>query len=642
MMFELLRTLGQSTLASSVALLLILVLRKPMRARFGAHATYALWLLMPLAAAAALLPAPVTSMSMAVVPMFVAPIAAPAVPAAASVGYHPDLTLWLGLTWAGGLMAAAGLLMWQQRRFVRALGRLSAEGERMVRAETSAGCPALVGAWRPRIVLPVDFEERYSATERELILTHERAHRARGDAQANVLAAALRCVYWFNPLVHFAASRFRFDQELACDANVISRFPEARRSYADAMLKTQLADLGLPAGCHWQSSHPLKERIAVLKRPLPGRLRATLGAAIAFALIAGGTYAAWAAQPASAPTAIKNSDASARRADITLTIDSGPPHAIALNPLGEPFTIREGEDNNYWNWQFTSTPGQDGTVEFDNVLMHNGAIVSRPRLIMHDGETGEIRSGEDVEGKFRGFDAHIALARADGTAPAKSAGDASAGYRRLKPIAYPPAALAAKIEGVVYVKVRVSIDGKVTSAAVAPIGAAPDKLLAEAAVSGVQTWTFDPAKKDGHAMESDEVVPIFFRLDREAPPKAAGGTLDAIMISPPQEKSAAASADSGISGPTEIVSYRRAVPPHYPQSAVDAKQGGKIMLKVHVDERGNPVSANVVKADPKEAEAIFGDVSIAATMQWKFNPGTRDGKPVAGDVLVPFLYSIND
>src|SRR4029077_12446784 len=164
----------------------------------------------------------------------------------------------------------------------------------VLRAESTCGCPALVGAIRPRIVLPADFEQRYDGRERELILAHERTHRARGDAQANALAALLRCVFWFNPLVYFAASRFRFDQELACDAAVISRFPEARRSYADAMLKTQLAVLGLPVGCHWQSSHPLKERIAMLKKPLPGRTRAALGAGIAVALTISGTYSAWA------------------------------------------------------------------------------------------------------------------------------------------------------------------------------------------------------------------------------------------------------------------------------------------------------------------------------------------------------------
>ncbi|MGD3580303.1 M56 family metallopeptidase, partial [Xanthomonas citri pv. citri] len=41
--------------------------------------------------------------------------------------------------------------------------------------------PVSVGLWRPRIVLPMDFDTRYSAAERTLILAHERLHLRRGD-----------------------------------------------------------------------------------------------------------------------------------------------------------------------------------------------------------------------------------------------------------------------------------------------------------------------------------------------------------------------------------------------------------------------------------------------------------------------------
>lgn len=289
--------LAFSALASTAAITLVLLLRKPVRARFGAQVAYALWALVPLAAATAVLPAPVQAVRFSSVTWDDAPMLAAVVVAPSAS--HVQTTPLLLTAWVLGLVICASLLIWQQRRFMRALGRLSAFGEqpRTVRAESIAGCPALVGAWHPRIVLPADFEQRYSAIERELIVAHERVHCARGDVQANVAAAALRCLYWFNPLFHFAASRFRFDQELACDAAVIARFPEARRPYADAMLKTQLADIGLPAGCYWQSSHPLKERISMLKQPLPGRARRALGLAAAIALVAGGTYVAWAAQP---------------------------------------------------------------------------------------------------------------------------------------------------------------------------------------------------------------------------------------------------------------------------------------------------------------------------------------------------------
>src|SRR5690606_7920983 len=161
--------------------------------------------------------------------------------------------------------------------------------------------PAVVGALRPRIVLPVDFEARFGREDATLVLAHERAHVARGDTRANLVAVAVRCLQWFNPLLHIAARSFRLDQELACDAAVVARHPHARRRYAGAMLNVQLAVPGLPVGCHWQSSQSLKERILMLKQTPPGPARRQAGL-IAIGLLLGTcSYAAWAVRPAAPP-----------------------------------------------------------------------------------------------------------------------------------------------------------------------------------------------------------------------------------------------------------------------------------------------------------------------------------------------------
>src|SRR3546814_9879267 len=89
---------------------------------------------------------------------------------------------------------------WQQRRFVRALGPLREVGDGCVQATINAGLPALVGVVRARIVLPADFAVRYAADQQRLVIAHEREHLRRRDHLANLLAAALRSVYWFNPL----------------------------------------------------------------------------------------------------------------------------------------------------------------------------------------------------------------------------------------------------------------------------------------------------------------------------------------------------------------------------------------------------------------------------------------------------------
>jgi hypothetical protein len=50
----------------------------------------------------------------------------------------------------------------------------------------------------------------------------------------------------------------------------------------------------VPAGCSWQSSHRLKQRIAVLKRPLPSYVCRASGVLLALACISSGSYVAWA------------------------------------------------------------------------------------------------------------------------------------------------------------------------------------------------------------------------------------------------------------------------------------------------------------------------------------------------------------
>jgi len=681
---DLLHVLGVATIASSIAMLLVLALRRPMRQRFGAQSAYAIWCVVPLVALVALLPAPVATAPLRAVQATVSQVLLPLTGQVVQPSWRFDAMPWLASLWVLGTALWALRFVRQQRRFLRALGPLSPGDGAVLRARSTAGCPALVGAWQPRIIVPADFDERFSAIERALIVAHEQLHRTRGDAQANLFAATLRCLFWFNPLVHFAASRFRFDQELACDALVIARFPEARRPYADAMLKTQLAgesrqELGLPVGCYWQSSHPLKERITMLKQPLPGRARSALGLGLAVALAVCGSYAAWASQPAHTVEGNGLIEGRTIEADLVFTIDGAMPDtswrsahfegaSIRVDPSrpampgsdlllvapGKSFSASIERPGESWELGGTVTPSADATISLDSVLKHNDSVVSRPRMIMHDGEAAAIRVGEQSDaGPFKGFAAQITLARADGkgtaaaatgakgtapTADAVAQGESKATYRSMRRIAYPPAQIAAKIDGVVYVKVHIGTTGDVTSAIADRFEPDAAATLADAATGGVRTWRFKPAERDGKPVASDEIIPVVFALHPDAVRKTSGGTLDAIRVSPPDEPRAA-TADRP---PTEDVTFRDMHPPKYPEEAVKNKQSAELMFKVLVDERGAPQSVDIERSDPPAAEKIFARASIDAIMQWRFNPAIKDGKPHDGYVLVPITFSLKD
>ncbi|MBO9544501.1 M56 family metallopeptidase [Caulobacter sp.] len=301
---ELIPFLLKANLALAAAVLLVLFLRQPVRTTFGARSAYALWLVVPLSILALLIPARTITLPAPAAPKAVAAVAArgPTAPAPQPVAQparslpigEAALGLWLAITLAALIIQAE-----RQRRFVRSLGKLSAADGLFWSDRPGVG-PAVIGALAPRVVLPADFAARFSPEEQALILAHERNHLAVGDAQINAAVTALQCLFWFNPLIHVGAAVLRVDQEIACDAAVLARHPKARRTYGEAMLKTQLAACAPPLGCHWPASanKQLKERFTLLAHHHANRRRHLAGAAAVAILSLSAGVAAWAAQPA--------------------------------------------------------------------------------------------------------------------------------------------------------------------------------------------------------------------------------------------------------------------------------------------------------------------------------------------------------
>lgn len=270
-------------IAAGAAILFVLLVRRPAARLLGPHAVYSLWAIVPVVMAATFLPERTTE---TVVTEFLiggvpASLAAARLEAAASW-----LPAAIGIAWLVGIAALTLLFVRRQRAFLRD-------------ADIGLAGPAIVGFRHPRIVTPDDFAHRFSHDERKLILTHEQVHIDRNDARINAFVAVLRCLFWFNPLIHIGAKAMRADQELSCDAEVIDRRPRVRRAYAETLLKTHLVARPLPVGCYWpaESQHPLTERIDMIARkPISHRRRAA-AAVLVMSLTAGAGVTAWAAQP---------------------------------------------------------------------------------------------------------------------------------------------------------------------------------------------------------------------------------------------------------------------------------------------------------------------------------------------------------
>lgn len=293
---ELLQRLWMATLALTGAIVLVAALRTRWQRLFGAEHACRLWWLPPLAVLVSQLPHAAAPALVVHVPTVLALFTVAPEDAGASVSTGANGRDLLALAWVSGVLICLWLAGRRQLRFTRRLRGAAAVPAGaglppLLRAADTRTGPALVGAWRPRIVLPSDFQDRYEAGERDLILAHEATHAARLDGMASGCGTLLQAMFWFHPLAWWALPRFRRDQELACDAVVMRTHPRQQRNYALAMLKTQVAGHALPVGCPWLSRHPFKERIDMLKLPMPDRRRRATGY-VAVAVIALGVSAA--------------------------------------------------------------------------------------------------------------------------------------------------------------------------------------------------------------------------------------------------------------------------------------------------------------------------------------------------------------
>ncbi len=79
----------------------------------------------------------------------------------------------------------------------------------------------------------------------------------------------------------------------------------------------------------------------------------------------------------------------------------------------------------------------------------------------------------------------------------------------------------------------------------------------------------------------------------------------------------------------------RTVTPRYPRELQEAHIQGLVSVQLVVDETGNVIASNVVKASRDE----FRQPSLEAVQAWKFKPATVAGKPVKVRLTIPLKFT---
>jgi len=181
------------------------------------------------------------------------------------------VTLWLSGTLLLLLRIATNLVAAVRVRRRAVLRRELSPGVWLM--ESSAiGAPVTAGFFRPAILIPGGFAVT------DAVIAHELAHVRRRDCLTLFLTQLVCAIYWFNPLVWFAARRIALDQERAADDCVLASgedpvayselLLETARKYVNALRLHAVPSMALPSHLERRITSILDTREA---RGLPHR-----------------------------------------------------------------------------------------------------------------------------------------------------------------------------------------------------------------------------------------------------------------------------------------------------------------------------------------------------------------------------------
>ena len=327
--------------------------------------------------------------------------------------------------------------------------------------------PGFVATWgwrRPVVMLPASAAE-WSADRMRVVLLHELAHARRGDWMLQMVAEALRCVWWFNPLAWTVLVRLRRESEHAADDLVLARGVPA------TTCATHLIELArevrkhrrtwLPAPAMARPSH-LERRLSTMLNPHTNRRPMTrlarfgsLGVLVLVAILVASLEVARAVEQEP---------------------QTEPPRAVEQEPQTEPpgAVVRSvtitGENGN----ELVATAVQEQLATALSEL-----VLSELQTLLNSNEP--VRIGGDVP-------------------PPRKIHDV--------PPVYPPAALPARVQGLVILEATIDPSGEVGDIEV--LQSVPE--LDEAAIAAVEQWRYEPTLVDGVAVPVSMTLTISFWL----------------------------------------------------------------------------------------------------------------------------------
>ena len=197
---------------------------------------------------------------------------------------------------------------------------------------------------------------------------------------------------------------------------------------------------------------------------------------------------------------------------------------------------------------------------------------------------------------------------------------------------YPKEAQKRKIEGAVKLLADVDSDGTIRGLGIVD----GDLALAEAAVDAVRGWRFEPYTQSGQSVAVQQELKFNFTSGKKfgefdtnpAPPALLSQSAKRSLV-PPNK---VFFVGKGVAPPKAIYSPD----PEYDKNARKRKYQGTCLLSMIVDADGRPADIKVVRALGEGLDAK----AVEAVSTWKFEPATKDGKPVAVFINVEVSFRL--
>ncbi|MCY3682591.1 MAG: M56 family metallopeptidase [Gemmatimonadetes bacterium] len=574
------------------------------------------------------------------------------------------LAFYLFCLWAVSVVVWAGVTLWKNAVFHRALslavpvdlardmGSRSLNGARdmEVYAKASLRSPLLVGIVKPRLYLPSHWSS-WSSEELRGVVAHELAHRDNRDIWVLIFQAIAMALFCINPLVWLLNRRLTFLRELRCDEAVLRETNLTPAEYGRLLFGFVDRRPALSALYFNERGTALKKRLEYVlnfKEDNVKRSRWQLAipiltglAIVPFSIREAYTHDEGGLEvielvedekkpelmPGQQTTPPISSDADSKRSLLEgVETKSFLKQLMALNEKA----VKEREK---FIVNFTFMVNLDGSVSDVSILkgpeiFHQTVIDSvsqwRFKPGQHNGKVsmsvtfsgrGDRDSGTRDKQQFK-----VALDSTEQQTIPPASGDADSSevkvfeYKEVEvkphPIniitpVYPEKARKERIEGKVILKVVVNVDGSVSDVKVLE----GPEIFRQAAIDAISQSQFKPAAHNGKSVPVWVVMPIEFslgstdtdlQLTSPVPIDADGNEVDIPNFFEVEAK-------------PELLQSVKSV---YPTRVT-------VRLEFRVYEDGSVGDMKVLKG-PEE----FHQAAIDAILQYRFKPGTLNGKVV--------------